>query len=474
MTDLEKIRRVHLVAICGTGMAALAGMLHRRGFHVTGSDSGVYPPMSDLLDRLGITYQTRYDASNIDDGIDVAIIGNAVSKDNPEVQEILRRQIRYFSMPQALRTFFLEKRSPIVVAGTHGKTTTAALLAWVLDQAGLDPGFMIGGWSVNLDSNSRVGSGEYFVVEGDEYDTAFFDKGPKFLHYAPQRAILTNIEYDHADIFSSLEEIKDVFSAFVRLVPRKGVLISAKDELVQKVVQASRAWRESYGLHPEADWRADDAQFGARGVSFNVFHRRERFGKFECPLHGRHNLENALAVVALCSWLGLDCETIAKGLSTFRGVKRRQEVVGEIEGVVIMDDFAHHPTAIRETLAALRLGYPDRRIWAVFEPRSATARRRIFQDTLPLALSQADRAVISNPFPDSRLDPKDRLDSEAVVARLRKMDRPADNWADADTIVEKILPELRPGDLICVMSSGGFGGIHKKLLNALKERGPGR
>ncbi len=470
MLNIEQVRRVHLIAICGTGMAALAGMLKERGIEVTGSDVNVYPPMSTLLVQLGIPCVQGYAAENLASEVDLVVIGNAVSKSNPEVDEALRRGLPYRSMPQAVAEFFLAGRMPLVIAGTHGKTTTSALAAWVLHAAGLDPGFMIGGWPLNFDTSSRAGRGSYFVVEGDEYDTAFFDKGPKFLHYRPYGAILTSIEFDHGDIYRDLDHIKDAFSAFVRLIPRKGFLLSANDPTVRDVTHGVRCWVDSYGADPDAKWRVQDVRFGPEGVEFTAIVDRIEFGRFFSPLIGRHNLLNALAVIGMCHRLGLGAEVIRAGLASFRGVKRRQEVIGEAAGVIVMDDFAHHPTAIRETLVGLRLRYPERRIWAVFEPRSATVRRRFFQDDLPRAFEAADRVVIADPFATDRLPPEQRLDPRRVVADVCARGGVAHHWPTADAIVAALRTELRAGDLVCIMSSGGFGGIHAKLLAALSVR----
>jgi UDP-N-acetylmuramate: L-alanyl-gamma-D-glutamyl-meso-diaminopimelate ligase len=472
MIDPSRVRRLHLIAVCGTGMAALAAMLKAAGFSVTGSDANVYPPMSTLLDRLGIPCHNGFDPANIPPDVDAVVIGNAVSKTNPEVAQVLARGIPYLSFPQALAEFFLKDRVPLVIVGTHGKTTTSALAAWVLDAAGLDPGFLIGGWALNFEANSRLGGGRYFVVEGDEYDTAFFDKGPKFMHYRPFGGILTSIEFDHADIYQDLNQVKEAFAAFARLLPRKGFLVTAHAPNVLEAVAGARCWIDTYGADPAAHWRVTEAEFGADGVVFTAAHKDVVFGRFRSPLIGRHNLANTLAVIGLCQRLGLAPEAIAPGLASFRGVKRRQEVVGEAGGVLVMDDFAHHPTAIRETLAGLRLRYPQRRLWAVFEPRSATSRRNIFQADLPRAFADADRVVLADPFAADRLPPEQRLDPEWVVQELRARGRRADYWPAAELIVRRMLEELAPGDLVCIMSSGGFDGIHGKLLAGLRARAP--
>ncbi|HTN43278.1 MAG TPA: UDP-N-acetylmuramate:L-alanyl-gamma-D-glutamyl-meso-diaminopimelate ligase [Nitrospiria bacterium] len=464
-------RNIHLIAICGTGMAALARMLKAAGYRVTGSDANVYPPMSTLLEREGIPCRVGFRPENIEPDTNLVIIGNAVSKTNPEVQSVLDRGVPYRSFPQALAEFFLTDRTPIVIAGTHGKTTTAALMAWVLESAGLDPGFLIGGWVINFGANSRPGTGRYFVVEGDEYDTAFFDKGPKFLHYRPHAAILTSIEFDHGDIYNDLDEIKSAFRKFVRLIPSDGILFAVDgDPNVRAVIRDASCPRSTYGLNPTAGWCAEDVRFDSDGVSFRVKNGRRDLGPFRSPMVGRHNLVNALAVIGLASTLGLSSESIQKGIESFQGVKRRQEVLGEVAGVIVMDDFAHHPTAIRETLAGLRLRYPRRRIWAVFEPRSATSRRNVFQKEFPPSFDPADLIVIADIFASEKLPAGLRLDPKQVAEDLRGLGKEAEFIPTTEEIVRTISPRLKSGDLVCLMSSGGFDGIHGKLLKALEQR----
>ncbi|HUK55400.1 MAG TPA: UDP-N-acetylmuramate:L-alanyl-gamma-D-glutamyl-meso-diaminopimelate ligase [Nitrospiria bacterium] len=464
-------RHIHLIAICGTGMAALARMLKVAGHRVTGSDANVYPPMSTMLERQGIPCRIGFRPENIEPDTDLVVIGNAVSNTNPEVRAVLDRGIPYRSFPQALAEFFLVDRTPVVIAGTHGKTTTSALMAWVLECAEFDPGFLIGGWVKNFDANSRPGTGRYFVVEGDEYDTAFFDKGPKFLHYRPHAAILTSIEFDHGDIYNSLDEIQAAFRSFVRLIPSDGILLAADgDPRVREVTRDLSCPVSTYGLNSSSVWYPDRVRFDTNGVSFHVRNGRRDLGLFHSAMVGRHNLVNALAVIGLASVLGLSPEMIQKGVASFQGVKRRQEVLGEVGGVIVMDDFAHHPTAIRETLAGLRLRYPQRRIWAVFEPRSATSRRGVFQKEFPPAFDPANRIVIADIFAPEKLPAGLRLDPKQVAGDLQRLGKEAEFIPTADEIVRVITPQLNSGDLICVMSSGGFDGIHGKLLKALEQR----
>lgn len=452
-------------------MAALARMLKVAGHRVTGSDANVYPPMSTMLERQGIPYRIGFRPENIEPDTDLVVIGNAVSNTNPEVRAVLDRGIQYRSFPQALAEFFLVDRTPVVIAGTHGKTTTSALMAWVLECAEFDPGFLIGGWVKNFDANSRPGTGRYFVVEGDEYDTAFFDKGPKFLHYRPHAAILTSIEFDHGDIYNSLDEIQAAFRSFVRLIPSDGILLAADgDPRVREVTRDLSCPVSTYGLNSSSVWYPDRVRFDTNGVSFHVRNGRRDLGLFHSAMVGRHNLVNALAVIGLASVLGLSPEMIQKGVASFQGVKRRQEVLGEVGGVIVMDDFAHHPTAIRETLAGLRLRYPQRRIWAVFEPRSATSRRGVFQKEFPPAFDPANRIVIADIFAPEKLPAGLRLDPKQVAGDLQRLGKEAEFIPTADEIVRVITPQLNSGDLICVMSSGGFDGIHGKLLKALEQR----
>lgn len=453
-------------------MSALAGLLVSAGHAVSGSDTKLYPPTSDLLRRLPIKLYEGYSAEQLEGPIDVVVIGNAVSKSNPEVAAVLEQGIPYLSMPQALERYFLEGKEPLVVAGTHGKTTTASLLASVLISAGVDPGAMIGGWVANLDGNFRLGGGKYFVVEGDEYDTAFFDKGPKFFHYRPQHAILTSVEYDHADIYPSVDLLKSAFSKFVSLVPSDGWIIAGADEAVEEVTRAAGCRLEFYGPAGgngsyRLDWSAEEIEASGRGTAFYVFYRGRGLGRVALPLWGAHNVKNALAVVALASKLGIPFDRIASGLLSFAGVKRRQEIVAEEGGITIIDDFAHHPTAVRETLASLRSRFPERRLWAIFEPRSATSRRRIFQREFAEALSVADRVVISGIFQPEKIPEQERLDPEEIAADIRKRNVPADFIGSAEWIAEAIVPQLAFGDVVVIMSSGGFGGLHKKLAERI-------
>jgi len=464
---LSDVHRIHLIAVCGTGMAALAGLLKAAGHQVSGSDADIFPPMSILLQRAGVPVSLGFNAANITPEIDHVVIGNAVRADNPEAVATLARGIPYSSMPQTLADFFLKERKPAVVAGTHGKTTTASLLAWVLAAAGRDPGMMIGGWVKNFDGNHRLGGSAHFVVEGDEYDTAFFDKGPKFLHYRPHHAILTSIEHDHADIYPDLAAVQKAFCQFVALLPRDGFLVAADDLIVREVARGAACEVETYGLDARANWSASAPVSEDGRLIFEVRHRGEKVGTVNSPLAGRHNLKNSLAVIALCHRLGVSWDAICDGIARFEGVKRRQEVVGTVRDIIVIDDFAHHPTAITETLAALRLRYPRRRLWAIFEPRSASSRRNTFQSAFIDAFSGADRTIIADVFAHEKVPGDLRLDPKKIVSDLTAAGHEAMFIPTATEIVATLATALSPGDVVCIMSSGGFGGIHSQLLTAL-------
>ncbi len=466
----SEIKNFHLIAVCGTGMASLAGLLKQAGHRVAGSDANIYPPMSTLLEDLSIPVKPGYKAENITSDIDIAVIGNAVSKDNEEVVAVQEQNIHYLSFPETLSQFFLEGKKSLVVTGTHGKTTTTSLLAWTLHHAGRDPGFMVGGWLKNFDSNHRFGGGEHFAVEGDEYDTAFFDKGPKFLHYQPHAAILTGIEFDHADIFDNLDQIKDAFHQFIGIIDPDGFLLAAHgDPNIKDVVGACPCDMETYGFSTEADWAIADYRWESGSGSFTLLHHGKKAGDFSLPMTGRQNAMNSAAVAALCLRLGLSAEEISNAFSKFEGIKRRQEVVGVENGITVIDDFAHHPTAIALTLAGVKEAWTGSRLWAVFEPRSATSRRNVFQESLPSSFGSADRVVIAAPFALEKISEDERLNPAALVKAIKEKNIEAWHIPEVEAIVDHLARECRPGDVVMVMSSGGFGGIHQKLLNRFKE-----
>ncbi|HEX9757956.1 MAG TPA: UDP-N-acetylmuramate:L-alanyl-gamma-D-glutamyl-meso-diaminopimelate ligase [Nitrospiria bacterium] len=468
--DPKKVRHIHLIAICGTGMGSLAGMLKDSGFEVSGSDHNAYPPMSTYLEGLGINPKVGFSPSHLNPRPDLVVIGNAVPKTNPEVQEVLNKQIPYLSLPQALATFFLDGKKNVVITGTHGKTTTSALMAWILEFAGLNPGCMIGGWALNFNGNNQLGGGQYFVVEGDEYDTAFFDKGPKFLHYKPTIGVITSIEFDHGDIYKDLNSIKAAFKKFIDLLPPDGFLVAAQgDPNIDDILKPVSCKVERYGLESNADWWADGIKYRKGGIHFELRYKGQPQGDFEVPVVGLHNLKNVLAVIAVSQRIGLPLEKVKEGLTQFRGVKRRQEVVGEVREILVLDDFAHHPTAIQETLTGLKNSHPHRRLWAVFEPRSATSRKNIFQKEFVNAFRSADCVVIADLFSPEKIPPEERLDPKKLVEDIEKSGKRAWFLPQTGEILHEMVSQLQPGDLVCIMSSGSFDGLHKKLIQVLEE-----
>jgi UDP-N-acetylmuramate: L-alanyl-gamma-D-glutamyl-meso-diaminopimelate ligase len=458
-------------------MASLAGMLQARGHRVTGSDENVYPPMSTMLEGLGIGLMKGYDAAHLIPAPDCVVIGNAIPRGNPEVEDTLKRRLLYRSLPEVLKEEFIRGRRSLVIAGTHGKTTTTSLAAWVMDRGGLDPAFMVGGVVQNFGASFRVTDGDYFIIEGDEYDTAYFDKGPKFMHYLPELAVVNNIEFDHADIYADLDAVKLAFRRFMNLAPANGKLIAGWDSRPVREVVASMGQRlftqlETFGTCEDADWRAGDVD-GSEGMTrFSVYRDRAKWAEFETPLIGDFNVRNCLAVIIAADAWGVERAAIGDALATFKSVRRRCEVRGEINGVTVIDDFAHHPTAVRETLTALRLKYKDRRIVAVFEPRSRTSCHATFQDVYVGAFKAADYVIISRVFDAQRAaEMGGVLDTEKLIRDIAAQNKPAFAITDVDEIVRSLTSELRSGDVVAVMSNGAFGGIHEKLLSALGGRG---
>ena len=464
--------RIHFIGVCGTAMGTLAAMLQDRGHAVQGSDHAVYPPMSDFLAAKGIRLLEGYDASHITSDLELVIVGNAISRGNAELEEVLDRKFRYQSLPEAIREHFLWTARSHVIAGTHGKTTTAALAGWLLASGGLDPSVLVGGIVPNFDGSYRLGSGRDFVIEGDEYDSAFFDKTAKFLKYLPDTVVVGNLEYDHADIYVDLDAIRTAFRRLVGLVPRSGRLVLGADSPeALALADHARCEVETFGFAERADWRASEAKPADGRVVFEVTRRGEALGHFTLPLYGAHNVRNALAALAVGDVAGLSASEMRKGLASFQGVRRRLELRGEAGGVTVLDDFAHHPTAIRESLAAVRWAHPDRRIWAVFEPRSATSCRRIFQDAFAAAFGQAGaNEILLAPVYRSALPDDERLSVEQLVRDLTRAGQSARHFPDVDAIVDALTDEARPGDLVVIMSNGGFDGIHDKLLGALRAR----
>jgi UDP-N-acetylmuramate: L-alanyl-gamma-D-glutamyl-meso-diaminopimelate ligase len=463
------VQRFHFIGICGTAMATLAAMLKARGHDVQGSDHAVYPPMSEFLRHEQITLLDGYDAAHITAEIDTVVVGNAISRGNPELEEVLDRKIRYVSLPEAVRDQFLWSARSIVVAGTHGKTTTTALAGWLLTDGGLDPSVLVGGIALNFDGSYRLGGGRDFVIEGDEYDSAFFDKTAKFLKYLPDLVVIGNLEYVHADIYPDMDALRTAFRRLLTIVPRNGlVLVGAESEEALRLRPHARSRVETFGFAADADWRAADVRPSAGRMTVDVWHQGEPFGRFESPLHGDHNVRNALAAIAIGQAVGLSAAELQRGLAAFRGVRRRLELRGEAAGVLVFDDFAHHPTAILETLRAVRGSYPDRKLWAVFEPRSATSCRRVFQHDFARAFvdSGADEVVLPS-VGRTNLPADERLSVEDLVRDINAAGRRARYIPTVDDIVDTLRRETRPGDLVVLMSNGGFGGIHEKLLAAL-------
>ncbi|HTS13599.1 MAG TPA: UDP-N-acetylmuramate:L-alanyl-gamma-D-glutamyl-meso-diaminopimelate ligase [Candidatus Limnocylindrales bacterium] len=467
------VEHIHLLGIAGAAMAPVAGMLKERGFHVTGSDTGVYPPASTLLDSLGIPWNEGYRPENLKPAPDLAVIGNAISRGNPELEYILDEKIPYCSMPQILEQYFIPGHTSIVVAGTHGKTTTTAMLAWIFSVAGRRPDFLVGGVVPNFNERSYgLGGGEEFIIEGDEYDTAFFDKAPKFLHYHPDELILTSLEFDHADIYPDLASIAVQFRRLVGLVPRRGrILIWGESPELKDVVAKAFCPVETFGLSPDCDWYAGDILWQDAATEFRVAYRGREVTRIRMPLAGKHNVLDALAAIALAYGRGVECDAVERAFATFQSVRRRMEIKGEAAGVLVVEDFAHHPTAIRLTLEAARTRWPGRRIWAAIEPRSNTMRRKFFESLLPDALSLADGIVIGPVNRPQLLSDDDRFSPQAVVDALVQRGRTAQAFVSSAEIPDYLAGSVRSGDLVLVMSNGSFDGLCVKLLDKLKSSG---
>ncbi len=466
------INSVHLMGICGTAMAALAGLLQAGGLLVSGSDQQVYPPMSDFLAGLGIEVLSGYRAEHLASRPDLVIVGNVITRANPEAQALAELRLPYLSLPQAVGHFLLAGKTSLVVTGTHGKTTTSSLLASMLHYLGADPGFMIGGIVQEFGRNFRLGQGPYCVVEGDEYDTAFFDKGPKFLHYRPRIAVITSIEFDHADIYADLEAVIASFRRLVAIMPEDGALVANLDDpVVAQVCREANCPVFGYGEGQGLTWRLAELDIRPDGTWFSVYKDGRPQGRFHTRMPGRHNALNSLAVIAVLERLGFAVADLAVHLPRFPGVRRRQEVRGEVDGVTVIDDFAHHPTAVRETLAALRAAYPGRRLVAVFEPRTNSSRRRVFQDDYALVFDQADEVIVKEPPPLAALNEESRFSATRLIADLNRRGLKAAYQPDTGSIIEDLSRSARPGDVIAIMSNGGFDNIHPRLLDRLAHRG---
>ncbi len=465
----------HLIGIGGTAMASLAGLLKAAGHTVTGSDENVYPPMSTGLQQMGIAYSQGYRSENLEPRPDIVIVGNAISRGNPELEAVLIQKLRYTSAAATIKEEFIWGHHSMAVAGTHGKTTTTSLLAWALESAGLNPSFLIGGVAENFGTSFRLTDSKYFVIEADEYDTAYFDKGPKMWHYLPDTAIVNNIEFDHADIYRDEEAYKFAFARFINLIPKNGTLIAGWDSpIVRELAPKSFAPVESFGFGDETTlpsdqllWHAREVEFSESGTRFRAFRSGEEWGTIETPLAGAFNVRNVLAVIAAAEAVKADRDGVCEGLRTFTSVKRRMEVRGEIRGVAVIDDFAHHPTAIRETIDAIRQKYKGRRIVAVYEPRSYTAQRHEFQQDYVRAFRDADEVVFAALYRPDRYTKETALDLGKLVHDLASNGKGAKQLKDADAIVADLSPRLKDRDVVLIMSNGGFGGIHEKLLTAL-------
>jgi UDP-N-acetylmuramate: L-alanyl-gamma-D-glutamyl-meso-diaminopimelate ligase len=472
---MQSGKHIHLIGICGTAMASLAGLLQLKGHHITGSDQAAYPPMSDLLRSLNIAVSEPFAEKNLNRRPDLVIIGNAMSRGNVELEYVLDQKIPFTSLAQIIHEEFLPGRESLVVAGTHGKTTTTSMLAWIYEVASrtnpqLQPSFLIGGVAENFSTSFQLREGHPFIIEGDEYDTAFFDKGPKFMHYFPDALILTHVEFDHADIYHDLDAVKTAFKRLVNLVPGRGRIVAFDGAPnVDECVSRAFCKVERYGFHADSHWRIEGLRHQASDTSWHVHREGEPWAEFTLQMAGEHNALNATAAAALASGQGIPVEAITEALATFQSVKRRLEVRAVVDDITIIDDFAHHPTAIRETLKALRAAYPRARLWAVLEPRSNTLRRNIFERELVESLSLADRVVMAGVFKLESIPAPERLHPETIVSALRAIGHPAVLLKDANEIVEAIAPELRPGDVVAILSNGGFDGIYEKLPQRLRD-----
>jgi UDP-N-acetylmuramate: L-alanyl-gamma-D-glutamyl-meso-diaminopimelate ligase len=480
---MTQLKHIHFIGICGTAMASLAGMLQARGFRVTGSDAASYPPMSTFLESLGIPVAQPFAEANLNPRPDLVVVGNALSRGNVELERVLDERIPFCSLPQILHDEFLVGKEVLVVAGTHGKTTTTSMLAWIFETAGLQPSFLIGGIAENFGRSFGLGEGKHFILEGDEYDTAFFDKGPKFLHYFPDAVILTSVEFDHADIYKDLDAVETAFKRLVNLVPRRGRIVAfdsgansggsdSNSSSLDRCLQKAFCPVERYGSSNRANWRITDLKLSEDRTSWSVIRENDRDSKpwaeFEFPLGGEYNVWNATAAAALAANYGISKDVIAQALTSFRSVKRRLEVKAQVNGITIIDDFAHHPTAIEQTIRALRARYPHSRLWVVLEPRSNTMRRNTLQDALSRSLALADEVVIAAIFKSEAIPEAERLDLSRVIGEIHGHGKQARVLADADAIVNAIAPELRERDVVAILSNGGFGGIYEKLPQRLR------
>ena len=464
----ENLNHIHLMGVCGTGMASLAGMFKEKGYHVTGSDHNIYPPMSDFLEALSIPVLKGYSPHNLDPIPDLVIVGNVITRKNPEAVELSRLGLPYLSFPQALQLFALKDKRSIVISGTHGKTTASSLAAWILEKGGMDPGFMIGGIPKNFKKNFKLGHGKYFVIEGDEYDTAFFDKGPKFLHYKPWTVILTSIEFDHADIYRNLEHVIKNFRKLIHIIPPDGVLIAnADDPIVASEIEHAKCQVITYALSNNAHWKASDIPVQGNDTRVKIIKHGVEYTTLSTPLYGRHNISNLLSAVVLADHLGVPSSALSESVKTFEGIRRRQEIIGEKRGILILDDFAHHPTAVKETIDAVSEKYKNRRLIAVFEPRSNSSRRNVFQSRYSLSFDNADLVMIPEPPMMEKIPLEERFSSQQLVGDLKKKGLPASYFQNTGQLLEALLAQTRKDDVILIMSNGAFDSLQQRLFKRI-------
>jgi len=467
----ENIRKIHIIGVCGTGMGSLAAMLKARGYDVRGSDAGAYPPMSDWLEEQKIPLMRGYDAANLDWGPDLVIVGNVCRAEYADAVAMREREIPHLSFPEALYHFFMQGKRNLVVSGTHGKTTTTSMLAWMTTQAGLDPSFMVGGITGNFGTNYRLGDGGLFVVEGDEYDTAYFDKVPKFWHYAPNRLLINNIEFDHADIYADVRAIEHVFERLVSLVPPSGsIWINGDDARCHHVTKHASCAVRTFGLGEDNDLRAVDIEYGQQ-TSCEVLFDGESLGKFELQTLGEFNVRNMLGAIALGLDESISVSDMRESLATFVSTRKRQELIGEVQNIKVFDDFAHHPTAVEATILALKARFPNQRLWAIFEAKSNTSRRKVFQNEYPNGFKHADRVILSRPFQkNDNLSPEERLDIEELAASIQALGPDTLLIPDVQDIVDFVAANAQEGDVIVGLSGSAFDGLHGKIVTALKKR----
>ena len=462
----NKNEHFHFIGICGTAMGSVAAALQNRGYTITGSDQNVYPPMSDFLIENNINVSVGHDENNIPDKVDLVVIGNAMSRGNVEVESVLNRKIPYTSLPELIKRYFLQGKRNIVITGTHGKTTTSSIIAHLLNDNGLNPNLMIGGIPLDIGKGGRFTESEFFVIEGDEYDTAFFDKRSKFVHYMPEIVVVNNIEFDHADIFNNIEEIKLSFKRMLNIVPENGIVfVNGDDNDAVEVTENCRAPVIKVGANDDCDFKIENLNLESFNSSFSI-----KENSYQLPMDGEFNVRNAAMAIAVSDFLKIDQQNIIESVSKFSGIARRQELRGEEKNVKVIDDFGHHPTAIAATIGALKQRYPDSKIWAIFEPRSNTSRRNLLQSELEDSLSQADGVFISEVPNPEKVPDGELLDVESVIENLSSRGKEAFIGLSSDDIVNKLIPLTSSGDTIVVLSNGGFGGIHEKLLEALKVK----